>query len=161
MAESTGETTSEDWGAVEPPNGEPHEVEAVLRRLRALAAPCEPPVGVGAFEVLYASEREVVVWYSPARAEHRPGEVAIPTSRLHAAWSALLSGALLDEAALESLGEGVAGGRWLLAVLAQLPGVAVRVEPLTLEWHAPIDGNSAQGQEAISVPPARTRRRPR
>jgi hypothetical protein len=119
------------------PRADLSTLESVLQRLRALAAPCEPPIGVGAFDVLYANAREIVVWYSPARAEHRAGEVAISTARLEAAWTALLGGALLDEAALERLGAGVAGGRWLLAVLAQLPGVRVRDEPLALEWAEP------------------------
>jgi hypothetical protein len=113
-------------------------LEAALRSLRAIALPCEPPVGVGSFDVLYAGAREVVVWYSPARPEHRAGEVAIPTARLAAAWGALVSGEALDEVALERLGNGTAGGRWLLALLAQLPGVRVRAEPLALEWCAPI-----------------------
>ena len=112
-------------------------VDELLRRLRLLEQPCEPPIGVGAFDVLYASAVEVVVWYSPARPEHRPGEVAIPTAWLAAAWTALIGGARLEEAALEELGQGVAGGRWLLAVLAQIPGVVTRVEPLALEWAAP------------------------
>jgi hypothetical protein len=43
----------------------------------------------------------------------------------------------LEEAALEQLGQGMAGGRWLLAVLAQIPGVIARAEPLALEWSAP------------------------
>jgi hypothetical protein len=112
-------------------------VDELLRALRLLERTCEPPIGVGAFEVLYASAVEVVVWYSPARPEHRSGEVAIPTAWLAAAWGALLGGARLEEAALEEMGQGVAGGRWLLAVLAQIPGVVTRIEPLTLEWSAP------------------------
>ncbi len=110
------------------------DLEGVLGYLRALATTCEPPVGVGSFDVLYASEREVVVWYSPAREEHREGEVAIPTIWLATAWAALVSGTLLDEEALCRIGAGLAGGRWLLALLAQLPGVRVREEPLVLEW---------------------------
>jgi hypothetical protein len=113
-------------------------LEEALRCLRAIALPCEPPVGVGSFDVLYAGAREVVVWYSPARPEHRSGEVAIPTARLAAAWGALVGGEALDEAALERLGNGAAGGRWLLALLAQIPGVRVRADSLTLEWSAPI-----------------------
>src|SRR4249920_734879 len=112
-------------------------VNELLRALRRLERTCEPPIGVGAFDVLYASAIEVVVWYSPARPEHRPGEVAIPTAWLAAAWAALVDGARLEEAVLEELGQGVAGGRWLLAVLAQIPGVVTRVEPLALEWSAP------------------------
>jgi hypothetical protein len=105
--------------------------------LRLLEQTCEPPIGVGAFDVLYASAVEVVVWYAPARPEHHPGEVAIPTAWLAAAWAALVGGARLEEAALEQLGQGMAGGRWLLAVLAQIPGVVARSEPLALEWSAP------------------------
>jgi hypothetical protein len=112
-------------------------VDAVLRVLRTLERSCEPPIGVGAFDVLYASAVEVVVWYSPARPEHRSGEVAIPTSWLAAAWAALVGGARLEEAALDELGQGSAGGRWLLAVLAQIPGVVTRDEPVALEWSAP------------------------
>jgi hypothetical protein len=112
-------------------------VEDLLHALRLVEQTCEPPIGVGAFDVLYASAVEVVVWYSPARPDHRPGEVAIPTAWLAAAWAALIGGARLEEAALEELGQGVAGGRWLLAVLAQLPGVVARYEPLALEWSAP------------------------
>jgi|RhiMetdeSRZDD1v2_1073273.scaffolds.fasta_scaffold371180_2 hypothetical protein len=112
-------------------------VDELLRALRRLERTCEPPIGVGAFDVLYASVVEVVVWYSPARPEHRPGEVAIPTAWLAAAWAALLGGARLEETALEEFGQGVAGGRWLLALLAQLPGVVARAEPLALEWSAP------------------------
>ena len=113
------------------------EIEEILRCLRALDGACEPPIGVGAFDVLYASAIEVVVWYSPARPEHRPGEVSIPTTWLATAWAALIGGARLEEATLEELGQGVAGGRWLLAVLAQLPGVVTRIEPLALEWSEP------------------------
>jgi hypothetical protein len=118
-------------------SGAQTDVEAILRSLRALERTCEPPIGVGAFDVLYASAVEVVVWYSPARPEHRPGEVAIPTAWLAAAWTALVGGKRLEEPALETFGQGVAGGRWLLAVLAQIPGVVTRVEPLALEWSAP------------------------
>lgn len=112
-------------------------VEGILRSLRALERTCEPPIGVGAFDVLYASAVEIVVWYSPTRPEHRSGEVAIPTAWLAAAWAALVAGVRLEEPALEELGQGVAGGRWLLALLAQIPGVATRIEPLALEWSAP------------------------
>jgi len=112
----------------------PQDFDGILRHLRRLAAPCEPPVGVGSFELLYASEREVVVWYSPARDYQQQGEVAIPCARLAAAWAALAAGESLDAAALEARGGGVGGGRWLLALLAQLPGVRVREEPLTVVW---------------------------
>ncbi len=116
------------------------DVEDVLRALRLLDRTCEPPIGVGAFDVLYASAVEVVVWYSPARSEHHPGEVAIPTAWLAAAWAALVGGARLEETTLAEMGQGLAGGRWLLAVLAQLPGVIPRYEldqPFALEWSAP------------------------
>lgn len=112
------------------------DFEAVLRHLRRLDSSCEPPIGVGSFDVLYASEREVVVWYSPARETHRAGEVAISCAWLAAAWAALAAGEALDEAALEAICGGTAGGRWLLAVLAQLPSVTMRTEPLVLVWGA-------------------------
>jgi hypothetical protein len=113
------------------------DFERVLAWLREVAYPCAPPIGVGEFEVLYASGVEVVVWYSPAREGHRAGEVAIPCRRLAAAWEALCAGHTLDEAALTALGEGVGGGRWLLALLALLPGAQVEAEPLRLEIQSP------------------------
>lgn len=107
--------------------------DAVLRHLRALAAPCEPPVGVGSFLLLYASEREVVVWYCPVREEHVEREVAIPCAPLLAAWAALKTGERLDEPTLVEIGGNHAMGRWLLALLAQLPGVHVlEGEPVAL-----------------------------
>jgi hypothetical protein len=123
--------TSDESGRAQP------GVDELLRALRLLERTCEPPVGVGAFDVLYASAVEVVVWYSPARPEHHSGEVAIPTAWLAAAWTALVGGARLEEPALKELGQGAAGGRWLLALLAQLPGVVTRIEPLALEWSEP------------------------
>ena len=132
--------------------------DGMLRRLRALAAPCEPPVGVGAFDVLYANAREVVVWYSPARAEHRAGEVVIATARLAAAWAALTTGSSLDETELARLGDGAAGGRWLLAILAQLPGVTVREEPLALAWLPPDVPHSGDGDVAARPSLARRAR---
>jgi hypothetical protein len=111
--------------------------EQVLEWLRALAWPCAPPIGVGEFEILYASDSEVVVWYSPAREGHRAGEVAIPCARLLAAWEALRAGTVLDEPALIALGGNPATGRWLLALLAVLPGVRVLPDPLALSWVAP------------------------
>lgn len=113
------------------------DFEDVLRYLRSLGAPCEPPIGVGSFLLLYASVHEVVVWYSPAREAHREGEVAIPCSRLAAAWNALTAGETLDEAALERIGGNAIYGRWLLGLLAQIPGVSVRIDPLALLWSPP------------------------
>ncbi|MBF6590747.1 MAG: hypothetical protein IVW57_09490 [Ktedonobacterales bacterium] len=105
----------------------------VLRYLRGLGEPCAPPVGVGSFDLLVVSEREVLVWYTPARAGHIAGERTIPTARLAAAWAALHTGEPLDEATLAQMGTDPAVGRWLLAILAQVPGVRVRTEaPLTL-----------------------------
>jgi hypothetical protein len=110
------------------------EFEQVLAWLRALAWPCAPPIGVGEFVILYASLAEVVVWYSPAREGHRAGEVAIPCARLKPAWEALARGEALDEGALAALGGNPALARWLLAVLALLPGARVQAEPLSLSW---------------------------
>jgi hypothetical protein len=110
----------------------------MLRHLRGLASSCEPPIGVGSFDVLYASDAEVVVWYAPVREHQQPAEVVIPAARLAAAWRALMRGETLDEAALEAHGGGPALGRWLLALLVQLPGVRVCPEPLALDWSPPV-----------------------
>ena len=74
------------------------DLEGVLRYLRAIVNSCAPPIGVGSFDVLYASEREIVVWYSPARDDHHEGEVAIPTIWLATAWASLLAGSALERA---------------------------------------------------------------
>ncbi len=103
---------------------------ALLRALRGLPGPCAPPVGAGEFDILYASEREVVVWYTPARDGVEQREVAIPGALLRAAWALALRGAPLDEAALRALAPGASGGRWLLALLAQVPGVETLREPV-------------------------------
>lgn len=110
------------------------EFESILRYLRTLAEPCAPPMGAGGFDVLYASAREVVVWYSPARDGQMAREIAIPAEVLAAAWQSLCAGALLDEATLFALGLGSAGAQWVIALLAQIPGVQVRQEPLALAW---------------------------
>lgn len=128
---------------------------ALLRALRRLPGPCAPPVGVGAFDVLYASEREVVVWYVPARDGVEQREVAIPGPLLRAAWALALRGEPVDEATLRTLATGAAGGRWLLALLAQVPGVETQRElveasgasdgedssesPVFLIWRGPIE----------------------
>lgn len=109
-------------------------LDDVLRYLRALEGPCVPPVGVGTFDLLCASERHILVWYSPAREEHRAGEHTIPTPRLAAAWRALRANARLDEPALTHLAGSPALARWLLALLALLPGVHLCMDaPATLE----------------------------
>jgi hypothetical protein len=108
--------------------------EDVLRHLRQIEEQCEPPIGVGTFDLLCASEREILVWYTPVREGHRAGEHAIPTQGLAAAWEALRTGTPLGEADLAALAANPAGGRWLLALLAQLPGVRIREEvPMMLE----------------------------
>jgi hypothetical protein len=141
--------------------GDAADFESVLHALRRLPSPCEPPVGVGSFDLLYANEREVVVWYSPAREGHLQGEVAISCARLAAAWAALTTGEAMDEEALVAYGGGLGGGRWLLALLAQLPGVRVREEPLALLWDpgyiepAPVSVPGSTAPNAASVPRAR------
>jgi hypothetical protein len=113
------------------------EFESVLRFLRTLAEPCVPPLGAGGFDVLYASAREVVVWYSPARDDQQAREVVIPADALSAAWASLSAGTLLDEAILAALGLGSWGISWVIALLAQIPGVQVRhqpQQPLKLAW---------------------------
>ncbi|HEV2238946.1 MAG TPA: hypothetical protein VGR57_19970 [Ktedonobacterales bacterium] len=123
------------------------DFDAVLTWLRSLEHPCAPPIGVGEFDVRYASGAEVVVWYTPARDGHRIGEVAIPTAALAAAWQALAAGDALDEDALAALGGGAGTGRWLLAVLALLPEVRAEGEPLRLRLQP-------------ATPATRRRRRP-
>src|SRR6185312_17547339 len=114
------------------------EFESVLRYLRTLAESCAPPTGAGGFDVLYASPLEVVVWYTPARDGQAAREIAIPAELLSTAWGMLCAGGLLDEATLDAAlagyGLGPAGIQWVLALLAQVPGVQVRQEPLALAW---------------------------
>jgi hypothetical protein len=113
------------------------EFESVLRYLRTLAEPCAPPTGSGGFDVLYASPLEVVVWYTPARDGQAAREIAIPAELLSTAWGMLCAGGLLDEVTLSSYGLGPAGIQWVLALLAQIPGVQVRQEPLALVCSLP------------------------
>lgn len=100
--------------------------DALLRSLRTLPGPCAPPVGEGAFDILYASAREIVVWYIPAKDGVEQCEVAIPARLARVAWEALLRGDPMDEEALCALAGGRKGGRWLLALFAQAPAVEVR-----------------------------------
>lgn len=136
------------------------EFEQALATLRNLAYPCAPPIGVGEFDVLYASEREVVVWYSPVREGQRAGEVTIPCARLAAAWAALTGGAALDEAALAEYDASIAGGRWLLALLALLPGVRVQREPLSLVW-SPVARSARKTAPTKATPPRAQQKAPR
>ncbi|HEX8995423.1 MAG TPA: hypothetical protein VF812_05295 [Ktedonobacterales bacterium] len=115
----------------------------LLRSLRALPGPCAPPIGEGAFDILYASAREIVVWFVPAKDGVAQKEVAIPTRLARAAWETMLRGEPVDEAALRAIAAGAAGGRWLLALFAQLPTVEVHhaqtgadaaSEAVTLRW---------------------------
>ncbi len=117
------------------------EFADVLRHLRALAGPCAPPAGVGSFEPLYANDDEIVVWYTPARQTHDAGEVAIPCARLAAAWARLLAGERLARETLEADGDRPARALWLLALLAQVPGVrcATEPDPLALWWEQPAE----------------------
>ncbi len=108
-----------------------------LRYLRTLTGPCIPPIGAGEFDVLYASQREVVVWYAPAREGQTAREVAIPCAPLVAAWGALRDERAVAEARLCALAGGAAGGRWLLVLLAQLPTAQVQADAdgvYTLVW---------------------------
>ncbi len=63
--------------------------------------------------------------------------MTIPCARLAAAWKALIAGETLDEAALEHIGGAASTGRWLLGLLAQIPGVSVRIDPVALLWSPP------------------------
>jgi len=127
----------------------------VLGYLRTLPGPCLPPVGAGAFDVLYASVREVVVWYAPARDGQTAREVAIPCAPLDAAWGALRDAGAVAEAALCELAGGAAGGRWLLVVLAQLPLAQVHADAdgaYTLLWPATHLSSSALTADMGAVP---------
>jgi hypothetical protein len=99
---------------------------ALLRMLRALPGPCAPPIGEGAFDILYASAREIVVWFVPAKDGVAQKEVAIPARLAQRAWDIMRRGEPVDEARLRAIAAGAAGGRWLLALFAQLPTVEVR-----------------------------------
>lgn len=115
---------------------------ALLGSLRTLPGPCSPPIGEGAFDILYASAHEIVVWFASAREGIAQREVVIPARLARRAWGVLLRGAPVDETALQALAAGPAGGRWLLALFAQLPDVEVRAPSsadaasptVTLRW---------------------------
>ncbi len=127
---------------------------ALLAALRALPGPCAPPIGEGAFDILYASPREIVVWFASAKDGAAQREVAIPARLAREAWALIRQGAPVSEAMLRALAAGAAGGRWLLALFAQLPSVEVRqanqdaqieqaAQAVTLLWRgeplAPLD----------------------
>jgi hypothetical protein len=99
---------------------------ALLRMLRALPGPCAPPIGEGAFDILYASAREIVVWFVSAKDGIEQKEVAIPARLAQRAWKIMRRGEPVDEAKLRAIAAGASGGRWLLALFAQLPTVEVR-----------------------------------
>lgn len=129
---------------------------ALLAALRALPGPCAPPIGEGAFDILYASAREIVVWFVSAKDGAAQREVAIPARLARDAWALIRQGSPVDEAMLRAIAAGAAGGRWLLALFAQLPGVEVREgeqaeqaeQAVTLCWRG--DPPRAQGKEAAS-----------
>lgn len=115
---------------------------ALLASLRALPGPCAPPIGEGAFDILYASAREIVVWFVSARDGAAQKEVAIPARLAREAWALIRRGEPVSEAMLRAIAPGAAGGRWLLALFAQLPSVEVRAaeqaddaeSAVTLRW---------------------------
>ena len=136
-------------------------MEEVLACLRQVAWPCAPPMGVGEFELLYVNAAEVVVWYTPAREGQRTGEVAIPCARIAAAWQRLRAGASLDEANMSEVCGGLGMGRWVLALLALVPGMSVRQEPLSLSW-SPLPAPDHGAPVGDGVPDAKARaRRPK
>lgn len=108
--------------------------ETLARFLRGIATTCAPPLGVGSFDILYVNDRELVVWYSPVRDNQQPGEVAIARSCLRAAWGTLVERGRLDEADFIAIGASNKIARWLLAILAQAPGVSFIAEPVALMW---------------------------
>lgn len=109
--------------------------KSVLAYLRSLADPCKPPLGAGAFSLLYASRVEIVVWFDPAHElERTPGEVLIPSAKLASAWSDLVVGKTLDLPALGRIAGGTSGAYWLLALLSLLPQVNFTEDPPTISW---------------------------
>ncbi|MFI5272603.1 MAG: hypothetical protein ACHQ4H_06160 [Ktedonobacterales bacterium] len=130
---------------------------SVLGGLRALVGPCAPPVGVGSFVPLYANDREVVVWYSPAREAQTAGEITIPCERLAAAWQRLAAGERLARETLEAEGERPARAMWLLVLLAQVPGVQAAGEPLAVWWESPAEATSAPRRQRTRTRPAHAR----
>lgn len=122
----------------------------LLRSLRAVPGPCAPPVGEGAFDILFANAREIVVWYAPAKDGVEQREVSIPARLARVAWGMLLRGEPVDTAAFQAVGTGASGVAWLFALFAQLPTVEVRgadamadEQPLTLRWRGADDSQSA------------------
>ena len=108
---------------------------SVLAYLRSLADPCKPPLGAGAFSLLYASQTEIVVWFDPAHDLGRtPGEVLIPSAKLANAWSDLVAGKALDLTALGQIAGGTSGAYWLLALLSLLPQVNFTQDPPSIAW---------------------------
>ena len=103
---------------------------ALLASLRALPGPCAPPIGEGAFDILYASAREIVVWFVSAKDGAAQKEVAIPARLAREAWALIRRGEPVSEATRRAIAAGAAGGRWLLALFAQLPSVEVRAADL-------------------------------
>ncbi|HET9110402.1 MAG TPA: hypothetical protein VFN78_06240 [Ktedonobacterales bacterium] len=125
---------------------------ALLRSLRAIPGPCAPPIGEGAFDILYASAREIVVWFVSAKDGVSQKEVAIPTRLARDAWEVIRRGEPVDAAALRAIAAGASGGSWLLALFAQLPTVEVRSvvsdaegvsETVTLIWRGDADTSRA------------------
>jgi hypothetical protein len=109
--------------------------KCVLAYLRSLADPCKPPLGAGAFSLLYASRVEIVVWFDPAHdLERPPGEVLIPSAKLANAWTDLVAGKTLDLPALGRIAGGTSGAYWLLALLSLLPQVNFTEDPPTISW---------------------------
>jgi hypothetical protein len=134
---------------------------ALLAALRALPGPCAPPIGEGAFDILYASPHEIVVWFASAKDGAAQREVAIPARLAREAWALIRQGAPVSEATLRALAAGAAGGRWLLALFAQLPSVEVRPpdqdgqveqeeQVVTLLWRGEPRAPHDQAKEAAS-----------
>lgn len=168
-------TEATDIERLRPDAADAAGFEALLRCLRRLADPCEPPIGVGSFSLLYANQHEIVVWYAPVREHQQAGEVSISSRRLAAAWGALCASATLDEVACERFGGGPGRGRWLFAILAQLPGVVLRErvdEPPALLWspenvavteislnEVPTGVTATPSHQAAKIPQRRARQR--
>lgn len=145
--DAPGESSAPD--APDAPDESLLAFTALLRALRALPGPCAPPVGSGAFDILYANEREIVVWHMPARDGLEQREVTIPARLARAAWDLIRRGAPVDELALRALAPGAAGARWLLCLLAQVPGVETIQESFARQDNISLESNEADMPSAI------------
>lgn len=137
---------------------QPPDFAALLAQLRTVEPPCLSPTGAGSFDILYASEREIAVWYSPPREGQEAHELIIPGAMLLAAWQAFTQATqqarALDERELCALAGGAFGGRWLAALLAQASGVQAELMKVAIPASvtAPVTAAEGAPTQADNIP---------